>query len=233
MTTTVEAVHRHLETDVALVDVLARDLLRLRRTARWLIDEYEWDTSEDAVVSAIRRYGEKHSIPPLTRDRDLLAETMVDVQTGLALLTLPRTQSTHSCLSKLWSVVESREAVAVVTGRKRFRILIEKARVDQVQGVFPPGRVADIVSPVSSIELRLPDELGASSLVGHAAGVLTHSGIEVQEVLTCRPEAFLLVDEEDTLDAFEVVGSLTREPELMCSPGEDQPASRVSGTEEK
>lgn len=215
MTTTAEAVERHLETDVALVDLLARDLARLRATARWLIAEYGWEeTSEEAVVSALRRYIDEHPTAPLTRDRELLSDTIVDVRTGLALVTLPRTEDTHDRIPDVWCALESLDVVAVVPGRKRIRVLVDEDRVGDVEDALPPARIQSVQAPVSSIQIRLPPEPEAFSLVGHATSALVHRDVTVLDVLTCRPEVFVLVPDGETVDAFEVVGRLTRQPDL-------------------
>lgn len=51
-----ELVWRHLEDDVVVRRALARGILSLRRGARELIETNGWDVTEDAVVSALRRW---------------------------------------------------------------------------------------------------------------------------------------------------------------------------------
>lgn len=229
MTTTVEAVERHLQTDVALVDALARDIARLRRTARWLIDEYDWeDRTEEAVVSALRRYVEDHPTPPLQRDRELLTDTDVDVRTGLATVTLPRTQATHMQIPEIFSGLETLDLVAVSPGRKRLRILVDADRAESVRESLPPGQIEAFQAPISAIQLRLPAEPEAVSLIGHATSALVHRGIRVLDVITCSPDVFILVPDEETVDAFEAVGRLTRQPDLCETETRRSPSQDVS-----
>lgn len=54
--TTTERVHRHLARDPTMASARARGYLSLRRAARWLLEGYEWEATEEGVVSAIRRY---------------------------------------------------------------------------------------------------------------------------------------------------------------------------------
>lgn len=214
MTTTSEAVERYLATDVALVDLLTRRIVNLRATARWLIEEHGWDATEEAVVSALRRYTADHPEAPLARDRDLLAETLVDVHTGLATITLPRTKALHEEMPELWSSIEALDTLTVTQARKRCHLLAEDDKVDTVREVLPAGTIEEVDSPISAIRLTLPEEPTAVALVGHAVAMLVHRGIEVHDVLTCLPEAWILVEGEVTMDAFERVAALANQPDV-------------------
>lgn len=51
-----QQVHEYLEHDVMVQEMMAKGLINMRQTARYLIDELGWECSEEAVVSAMRRW---------------------------------------------------------------------------------------------------------------------------------------------------------------------------------
>lgn len=216
MTTTVDAVRRHLERDPALADTLVRGIANLRRTARWMIAEYEWEATEEAVVSGLRRYAKNHSIPPMWAGRDLLRETSVGLQTGLALLSIDRSFELHEGMREVWSVVGPFDSTAVLPGRRHLRLMVDRFDLEEIRGVLPRRSVDEIVVPVSAVELSLPEEdprereLG---VLGHIVGVLIHQGIPIQDVATCTPDSMILVPEDQAVDAYEFANQLVEVPD--------------------
>lgn len=211
MTTTVEAVRRHLERDPALADTLVRGIANLRRTARWMISEYGWDATEEAVVSGLRRYAKDRAVPPLWAGRDLLEETSVGLQTGLALLSIDRSFELHEGMRDVWSVVGPFDSTAVLPGRRHLRLVVDRFDLDDVRGVLPRQSVDEIVVPLSAVELSLPTEDPKErevGVLGYMVGVLIHHGIPIQDVATCTPDSMILVPEDQAVGAYEFANKL-------------------------
>lgn len=210
ITTTVEAVERHIEMDAPLADTLARGIANVRRTARWLIEEHDWDASEEAVVSAIRRYAERYPTAPLTRERKLLNETQVDIRTGLALITVSRGYTLHEGAPDLWATMRPYDVFGVLPSRRRFRFLVEKKSIEAVQERLPAGVVKEIVEPVAAIKLALPGSNREMGVMSQVVGALIHRGIDVHEVVTCLQEVAMVVAGRMAVQAYEVAAALTK-----------------------
>jgi hypothetical protein len=216
MPTTVEEVERHLERDPALADVLVRGIANLRRTARWMIAEYDWDCTEEAVVSGLRRYAEEHSVPLLWAGRDQRRQTSVGLQTGLALLSVDRSFELHESMQKVWSVVGPFDSTALLPGRRHLRIVVDRFDLDDVRDALPQRSVTEIIAPVSAVELNLrqPAELdGDVGVLAHVVGVLAHQGIAIQDVATCTPDGLIFVPEDQAVAAYEFANELLRPEE--------------------
>lgn len=210
MVTTVEAVHVHLDRDPALTDVLLRDLLGLRRTARWLIEEHDWDTSEEAVVSALRRYAGEDREPPFEEARAALAEHRVDARGGLALLTVPRVYEIQKELLSAWKDGNVRDLLAVLPSHRSLRILVEADNVQDLRREFGPRTVEDVRQPVTAITLARDGGKADVTVASLGLAALTREGVEVVEVLSSNGECSFIVTDEERMRAFDVLSDLTQ-----------------------
>lgn len=210
MPSTTDRVHNYLESDPTLQDGLDRGVLNLRRTARWLLAETEWEATEEAVVSALRRHTSGPDAQTVAMGRRLLTEAHVGVQSGLALVTLPRELESYEGLQRLWSELDIEEMVGALPGDTRVRFLLEEECLDQAIRTLGPTCLQDSARPVSGIRLCLPSEgqgrTPAMSVVLHALG---QHGVKVLDVFSCDPEYSMLVPGSQEVLAHEVVWALT------------------------
>lgn len=209
MVTTVEAVHAHLARDPTLTDVLLRDLLRLRRTARWLIDEHGWDTTEEAIVSALRRYVEDGRRSALEDPRKGLPDHRVDARGGLALVTVPRVYEIQEKLLRTWKDGNVRDLLAVLPSHRSIRILVEAENVRKLRKDLGRGTVEDVRRPVTVVILACENETADVTVASLGLAALTREGIEVLEVLSSVGECSFIVPDDQRMRAFDVLSALT------------------------
>lgn len=207
--TAVELVKRYLATDTVLADALARNVLRLRQTARWLLAEEGWDATEDAVTSALRRYADLHPKSPVAPVQAMLPETKVDLRTGLALVTIPRNWEALQEVYEVFTGLRPLDIVGLSPGRKRTTILVEAFNVDKLREALPRGAIRGISQPVTILRLRLPERPSAIHVVPYFMTLLHHREIEVLDILTSVPESTILVPGSDTAEAFELCTEAT------------------------
>lgn len=218
MTTTVAAVHDHLESDPGLVDSLSRGLLNLRRTARWLIEEHGWDTTEEAIVSALRRYRDEENTSPVWASRDRLQDLRLELRDGLALVTVPSLPHVRADVIDAWLTEHGAGPLGVMPGRMNSRLLVEEGTVSALSQVMPPGEVPDVQAPVAVLRLIVPTSVQATPLVTLILAALAHRGIEILEVVSCHPEWLIVVADDEILEAHRIVAALTNRP--IASPGQ-------------
>lgn len=221
MATTVDAVREHLKRDPALADALVRGLARFRRTARWLLEEYGWDTSEEAIVSALRRYAEDHSTSALARPRKLLPQHRVDVQGGLALVTIPRTHEVKTELLEAWESGGARDLFAVLPARKSLRVLVEAHSLIDFRREFSPHTVEETRQPLTALTLAADGKQADVNVASLGLIALRHHGVEVVEVLSSLGESTFIVPDAQRMEAFDVLSELTSPP-----PRPDQGSTR-------
>lgn len=209
MATTVEAVHAHLKRDPALAEVLVRDLLRLRRTARRLIEEHGWDTSEEAVVSALRRYAEDREEVTTQRSRRALADNRVDARGGLALLTVPRLYQVQTHLLEAWRSGNVRDIIAILPSHRSLRLLIEASNVLAFRQQLADETVEEVREPLTAVTLACDGASAEVTVASLGLTALMQEGIDVIEVLSSGGECTFLVHDEQRMLAFDVLSELT------------------------
>lgn len=208
MTTTVEAVERYLETDLVLHEALARGYLNIRRAARWLIETQGWDTTEEAVVSALRRY-DPDPVSDLEAVLALLEQADVSGRTGLALLEIPRTQARLEQLSQLLEGLDSKEAYGLFPERKRITVLLEEAHLDAARQAL--GDEAIQATGMVRLDLGFPrEEAAVSSAIAVALNVLGHRGVHVEALFASSPGCSFLVSDQQAAIARRLLNDLAR-----------------------
>lgn len=210
MPSTTDRVHRHLERDPTLQDGLARGVLNFRRTARWLLSETGWDTTEEAIVSALRRHSTDGEGLTMAMGRQLLSGAQVSVRSDLALITLPREFETYEDLRQLWEQTEPEDLIGALPGNARVRFVLEEACLDTAVRMLGPASLRDLSRPVSGIRLFFPDaEHGTSPAISIVLHALGQHGVDVLEIFTCDPECSMLVPGSQEVQAHEIVWALT------------------------
>lgn len=196
-----------------MAEVLARGILNLRRAARWLIEREEWDASEEAVVSALRRYAGSSRGERLAAARAALAQGVAGARSRLALITLARTGSVHRRLRRLPDIVGPDGVFALLLGETRLRLLVDEGDLGEVVGAVGREEVEGVDRDLAVVVLSFPDVdrpedvHGAATLVLSALG---QRGVTVLEVFSCLSDFSLVVEAEDSALAYDVVSRLTR-----------------------
>lgn len=209
MTTTVEAVERYIQSDLVLHEALARGFLNFRRAARWLIEAQEWETTEEAVVSALRRYD-----PEPTLDFEavlhILSSSEIGGRTGLAIVSFPRVHENMDKLSSVSRAMHAKDSWAVLPDRKRVVLLVEAATVDRVVEAIGEEVVGEIHRDVVRLDLDLGDTGNAASgAIAVAINVLAHRGIEILSLYGALPSCSFIVHREQLTRVHEIFSDLT------------------------
>lgn len=213
MTTTVQAVHDHLQLDPALADVLFREIANLRRTARWLIEENGWeDTTEEAVVSGLRRYRQTMGADAVWGSRGHLSELRLELRDGLALVSLPGRPSIREDVLDAWLAEHSDGPLGVLPGQASTQLLVEERAVSALNQALPVTDVADVESPVAVLRLIAPSRVPTHSFLALMLTALGHNGIEILELISSEPEWLIVVADEQLLEAHRIAATLTDQP---------------------
>lgn len=207
MPSTAQRVARYLDEDLAMKEVLARGILNLRRAARWLIDKEGWDASEEAVVSALRRFAGSSDAEILDEAREALAAADVGLRSRYARLTVPRGPRLHRRVREAHRALGADDTLALLPGQTRVRVLVDGDDPERVAEKLEASKGEP--GPVAAVLLSFP-EGGPASHLGTAIvlNTLVQQGIRVLEVFTCEPEVAIVVDQAHARAAFEAVGQM-------------------------
>lgn len=209
MPTTVDAVKEYLERDIVLHEGLTRGVLNYRRTARWLIEKEGWETTEEAVVSALRRYKPPHLVD-FNDAREQLEGAVIEAETGLVIITLPHIEEIVDRLPNAWAILETEQMFAVLPGRKHLRIITEEKRLPEIQNMLKTEK-QDHLRRVACLRVRLPED-GPSAMISVSTLIhaLAYRDKHVLGVFTCGPESVLMIPSNQFSSAYRLASQLTK-----------------------
>lgn len=205
--TAVDLVRWHLHDDLAMEAARARGYLNVRRAARWLLAQHGWDTTEEAVVSAIRRYEPRD---PLGLDQayNLLNGAHFTSRTGLGLVRLPWSWEVLDRLPRLHDIGEVEDHVSILTGYKDVRLVLERQHVSEALDVFG-GVERSVHRDVGEIRFKFRDQ-GPAVPVAMAVFLnnLGQRGVDILETFACGPGLSVYFPGVQTIDAYGVADAM-------------------------
>lgn len=211
MGTTVETVERYLEKDLVVHEALARGFLNIRRAARWLLETQGWDTTEEAVVSALRRYNPDSTVD-LETALHILEDTKRGASTGLVIVSMPRSRDHMQVVSRIGQLTEPGERFTILTESERILLILEQRRAEDVGELLGPVGSFEVVKGVAEIELLFPDDGPASTTaMAVVINVLGHRGVEMHAVTGAPPICSLFIPEVQLSRAYDHALWLTTE----------------------
>lgn len=191
-----------------LEEALSRGVLSLRRAARWMIDAKGWDATEEAVVSALRRYEPDLNGPNVVDAHAHLANARVNIRSGLALATFPRVRELQSRLPSFWWKVDGEDVIGLMSKPTTVHFLLDEDTVDVLRETLGPGGLEEINHPVSEVRISLPE---ASHLAPLSTAVILdvfgHREVEVLDIIGCQPDISVMVPGAQGVRAHETVES--------------------------
>lgn len=189
----------------------ARGYLNVRAAARWLMNRYDWDAEEEAIVSALRRYD-----PPARVDIEegqrLLGELKATLETGLALIEAPATPEVWDRLQAGEELLDREGYRARLPGRQRLRLVVESSEAARVTSVLEPatGRERiEVREEIARVVLSFP-EAGHRAMIASfvVAGLLGQNEVDTLGLHFTGQDVALFFDEQEVLRVHELVANL-------------------------
>lgn len=209
MTTTVEAVERYLETDLVLNEALARGFVSIRRAARWLIESQDWDATEEAVVSALRRYDAPETLD-VEEALHLLQSSELTSRSELALITFPRTQDVMGKLPEIARAVHPKETLVTLPERKRVTIVVDDRNTDAIVSILGSEVIEDVEQRLVRLNLSFPEaSRAAAAAVGVVVNLLGYRGVDVLCLFGTLPSSSFLVRKKESEIAYGLLADWT------------------------
>lgn len=212
--TTADRVRQHLQEDLVVEQALRRGILSLRRAARWLIARKGWDTTEDAVVSALRRYTPPWVHADIEDAYDLLAEGTVGLQSDLALITVGRVSAIHARVRRACEKAHDGRVFGILPGPRDVTFLVEQRVLKEIRSNCQATDLHHTVCPVSAVRIKLPrDEPSTGMAFQIILNALSRRGLELLEMFSSSGTRQFVVPNDQVLHAYDVLLRLRATPE--------------------
>lgn len=208
MTTTSKAVEQYLTTDLIVHQALSRGILNIRRAARWMIETQGWDTSEEAVVSALRRQSKGSQID-IEAALHLLDDSRLTSRTGLAAILIPRTREAVSQIPQITTELEPEDTLDIITEEKRVALVVDEPRAALVTDLIGNQDRCEVHPAVAELQVWYPEKGPAASAASAILlNYLSLNEIDVPCVLGYMPVFSMLVPTAQLRPAYKLVDFL-------------------------
>lgn len=194
----------------ALRNMLCRGLINFSALARQIMEE-EGVTNEEAVTAALRRH--VHEIDEEAKDHDedikrLLAESSISMKNKIASVTAKGEWLILARLEKIFKgLLGQRVLLQVILGTEGLTIITEENRVPEIVEALGKEYVIKTRKGLAEVAVRCPEKIeDTPGVVSYLSNILSQKGMNVVEMVSCYTDVIFIVEEEDIIQAYEILG---------------------------
>lgn len=197
-----------IDTDPSLRYDLERDLLNVRAVARYF-SKLGVNASEDAIISAIRRYPKENKVKDYNKNvLKLLSKSTISTRSNIVNIAVSKGNHLKEILPQIFSIVkfEKGEILRITQGEENIRIIIDQKNFKLVREVIPKKEILEIREDLAEINIHLPKEVAETRGLGaYLFNELLRHDILLYEVMSCLPEFMFFVQNDQALKTHEVL----------------------------
>ena len=157
-----------IDTDPSLRYDLERNLLNIRAVARYFMD-LGIDASEDAIISAIRRYPKESKLKDYNKNvLKLLSKSTISTRSNIVNIAVSKGNHLKEILPQIFSIIkfEKGEILRITQGEENIRIIIDQKNFEQIIEVLPKKEILEIRKDLAEINIHLPKEVAQTRGLG-------------------------------------------------------------------
>lgn len=201
--------------DGALLDTLSRGVVNQRALARWLIDTYTIDATEEAVVGAVRRGLDRERGRPFDAAHGLVARSHVNVRTEICQVLAAKVPHVQAQIPKIFNHIDfSRGELFYMTeGESAVKLVVDERNLPMVKDALGEHS-RQIRRGLAAISVVLPeDALETPGVLALITTTLAIEGINALDAVYGFPEYAFVVKKADAQKAFQVLDALVERAE--------------------
>jgi hypothetical protein len=202
-----QEIYQLLTQDVAINKCFTNGLINTRALAKFLIEKFGLNYSEEAVVSAIRRYE-----PEVKKDNALgsaLEGAMLFAKSGVTCLTTDITSQ-----EKIGQILQDKELnknVRISRAKKYTKIIVYDKETETLKSHFLDDQMKRVQTNLVEIRILLQGDVhNTIGLLSKLSAQVALYSIPIQEVIISVPEIMLYVRAEDGLKTQEALMKFLR-----------------------
>jgi aspartokinase len=215
MTSIAKQVWDLINEDVVVRRALEKRIIGMKGLALYLIKEHRLNASADAVISAIRRYGEHR---PLEKEFERAKKVIggssdIRITTNIANISIEKNRKTQELLQKVFSLVdyEKGELLLVIEGEESIKLLINEKNKAKLLAIFPPGAIRRVEGGLAEINIHLSDEASKTpGIISVLSTELTINDINIVEIMSCLPEMLFFINQKDVGRSYPILAEMCK-----------------------
>ncbi|MEK6981328.1 MAG: hypothetical protein AABX38_00220 [Candidatus Micrarchaeota archaeon] len=211
MTNIRDSVWKLIDKDPSIRLDLERDMINVRALARHCRDN-GIEGSEDAIISAIRRYPKENKyLDQYKEAAKLIRGAKISTKSHLAIIAVKKSPKVTELLSEIFNSVkyEKGEMIRFVQGEESIRVMIDESKIEEFLDIVSKEYIIDVKKNIAEINLHLPPVIVKTRGVGLVIlNELFRNNVLIYELMTCVPEFLIFVEDAELLKAYEVLFDL-------------------------
>jgi aspartokinase len=206
---TAKLTREYIESRPALRSILMRGLVNYTALARNMIEE-RGTGNEEAIVVALRRYVQESGGEGALPDQAvmaLLARSNLHMKTKISRITARNDWLIMARLEQVFrKLMASRVLLQIILGTEGITIITEHTAYKEIMDVLETEHVLRTRKDLAEIAVRCPEEIeDTPGVVAHLASLLAFHGINVVEMVSCYTDIIFIVEDKDTVRAYEIL----------------------------
>ncbi len=215
MTSIAQQVWRLLDDDPAVQECLARGIINMTGLAAYLQKKRKLGGSNDAIVSAIRRYKATTKSEEERRAvADALAAAIISTKTRITAVMLKNSPSLYKYISEMMRDPEfyKSEVFKLIKSRNETLCLIEQEAMEKAKPFFTAGNLIGVEEGIAELAITLTREgWETRGILARITSELAARGVNIRYIIHADPRISIYVDADRLPRAHEAALALTKE----------------------
>lgn len=199
-----------IDSDPSIKLDLERKLINVRALARYCRGR-GINSTDDAVISAIRRYPMQNDAKKLNMALEVAGKSTISTRSHIANIALKKGTEVKEMLPKLFPCVdyERSETLHISQGEESVRVMVDEKNLSDTLALIPKKLILNVRSGLAVINLHLhPEAVKTPGIAFVVTGELFRNNINMYEIMSCVPELLIFVEEKDILKAYQILFEL-------------------------
>ena len=212
MTNINREVWKFIDQTPSIKRTLSNGLINKSALANFIKKQKNWETSLDAIISAIRRYKiEKNENMFLTAQNMITRTADLSTRSNLANVVLSKDTEIQKLIPKFFSIIkyDRGDVLRIIQADESIKVLINEKNLKNILDILPKDKILLIDEDLAEINLHLINEAkDTPGVLAIITNELALNGVSIVEVLSCFPELLWFVYQSDLLKAYNVLYQL-------------------------
>lgn len=215
MTNIVHDVWNLLDKEPSIQLDLQRNLINVRALARLVgkkLSDNGIEPTEDAVISAIRRYPKDSKFKNnVEQARKMISQSTVSIRSHIVNVAIEKSKETQEALESIFSMInfERGETLRIVQGEESIKLLVDEKNLSNVLKIIKKSAIIGIQKNLAEVNLHLhPEAVRTPGILLAITTDLLLNNVNMYEIMSCVPEMLIFVEEKDLLKTHQVIFEL-------------------------
>ena len=213
VTSIAQQVWKEIEEDVIIRRSLEKEIVSLKNLAVYIIKKNHFDTTTDAVISAIRRYkGERPLEKKYDMARKVIGESQdIRITTNIVSIAVEKNDQTQELLQKAFNLIhyDKGELLLIIQGEQSIKLIINDKNKEKIVSIFPRKAILHIEDNIAEINIHLSNEaVKTPGIITVLTSELMVHNINIVESMSCVPEMLFFVKQKDIVKSYELLFKL-------------------------